>query len=73
MRINNIFEDELDEEVNAQIIMSLSDQKQCEIMQRLAFTNGLLNQLCNKTHYNNDVQESNIDHDEQISHPVKTA
>ncbi len=53
-----------------QIKMSLSDKKQCEIVQRVAFTNGLLNQLQHfakdKIHSNNDVQETNIDHDQLL-------
>jgi hypothetical protein len=77
MRKNSIFDDELDEEVNAQIEMNFSDKKQCEIMQRVAFTNGLLNHLQHfaksKIHSNNNVQDFNTDHDQQISYPVKTA
>ena len=46
-------------------------------MQRVAFTNGLMNQLQhfskNKIHSTNNVQDSNIDHDQQILYPVKIA
>ena len=74
---NNLFEDKLDEEVNTQIKIGFSDKKQCEIMQKVAFTNGQLNQLQyfakDKIHSNIDVQTSNIDYDQQISYPLKTA
>ena len=45
MRKNNFFENELDEEINNQIRMGLNDKTQCEIMQKVSFTNELLNQL----------------------------
>ena len=44
-REKNSFENELDEEIKNQIRMGLNDKTQYEIMQKISFTNELLNQL----------------------------
>ena len=76
MRKNNFFENELDEEINNQIRMGLNDKNQCEIMQKVSFTNELLNQL---RHFTTDkiptheyFNELKIHHVQQIFCSVKT-
>ncbi len=45
MRKTNVFENELDEETINHIRIGLNYKTQCQIMQKVSFTNELLNQL----------------------------
>ena len=76
MRKNNFFENELDEEIYNQIRMGSNDKTQCEIMQKVSFTNELLNQLrhftTDKKPTNEGMNVSKSHHDQQVLYSVKT-
>ena len=72
----NFFENELDEEINNQIRMGLNDKTQCEIMQKVSYTNTLLNQLrhftTDKIPTKEDFNVSKSHHEQQVLYWVKT-
>ena len=75
MRKINLFENELDEEINNQIRMGLNDKTQYEIMQKVSFTNELLNQLRHLTTDKIPTESFNKlenHHEQQVFYSVKT-
>ena len=75
MRKNNIFdEDDIDANLDNQMRMGLGDRMQREIMQKVAFTDGLLNQLKTFTGENSGINKMDykMDNEDEIKYPVKT-